>query len=169
LNPTFVRFPNCFCVLYSGTLCRQPYIPRRFHAGQSVQTISSGRSRHQPLRDEVLDCGLNCELYLSRIFRPVFSCHINSLPCVDLDHSVILIVIRRLIQATEHIGSLAKPPAGGSHLRGVSAMLVVAVFAPSRSAASVCTTVHPTPSPPCDRRRLAWRARPGPGSAATGL
>ena len=33
--------------------------------------------RYQPLPDEVLDCGLNCELYLSRVCRPVFSCHTN--------------------------------------------------------------------------------------------
>jgi hypothetical protein len=32
--------------------------------------------RYQPPSDEVLDCCLNCELYLSRICRPIFSWHI---------------------------------------------------------------------------------------------
>src|ERR1700682_1178791 len=31
--------------------------------------------RYQPPSDEILDCCFNCELYLSRICRPVFSCH----------------------------------------------------------------------------------------------
>jgi catalase len=48
-------------------------------------------------------------------------------------------------------------------------VLVIAVFAPSRSAASVCATVHSAPPPPGDRCRLAWRARSGAGPAATGL
>jgi hypothetical protein len=66
-----------------------------------------------------------------------------------------------LVQVTEHLSGLTKPTARGRDLRGISAVLVVAVLWSFRGATAVCTTVHSAPSPASDRRRLAWRARPG--------
>src|ERR1700693_6303319 len=40
-------------------------------------------------------------------------------------------------------------------------MLVVAIPFSCRSTTAVCSTVHSAPSSPGDRRRLAWRPRPG--------
>src|ERR1700682_3127493 len=50
---------------------------------------------------------------------------------------------------------LAQPAASCLNLFGVSAVLVVAVPCSFRGATAVSATVHSTPSPPCDRRRLA--------------
>jgi hypothetical protein len=68
-----------------------------------------------------------------------------------------------LVQVTEHLSGLTKPAARSRDLRGISAVLVVAVLWSFRGATTVCTTVHSTPPPPGNRRRLAWRARSGLG------
>ena len=74
-----------------------------------------------------------------------FHCQIISLPSGEL------------FQLAEHVGSLASPPAGCCHLRGVPTVLIVAVLASSRGPTAVSTTVHSTPAPSGDGRRLTWR------------
>jgi hypothetical protein len=68
------------------------------------------------------------------------------------------------------MNGLAYPTAGGGHLLGISAMLVVAVLCSFRGAAADSATVHSAPSPAGDRgadlhgepdlvrapQRLAW-------------
>src|SRR5438105_5822398 len=67
------------------------------------------------------------------------------------------------------MSGLTQPTARGGDVRGVSAVLVVAVPFSFWGATAVCTAVHSAPSPPSHRRRLARRTRPGLGSAAGGL
>ena len=64
-------------------------------------------------------------------------------------------------KGTKQLSGFAKPTACGGDLRGISTMLVVAVLWSLRGTTAVRTTVHSTPPPPSDRRRLAWRAGPG--------
>jgi hypothetical protein len=80
-----------------------------------------------------------------------------------------LFPFRALVQFAEHLSGLAQPTARGGNLRGVSAVPVVAVPFSLRGATAVRATVHSAPAPPGDRRRFAWRARPGLGSAAGSL
>src|SRR6266446_2303748 len=72
-------------------------------------------------------------------------------------------------ETAKQLCGLSQPPASCLNLVGVSAVLEVAVPFAFRGATAVCATVHPAPSPPRDRRRLAWRARPCLGSTTNSL
>jgi hypothetical protein len=60
--------------------------------------------------------------------------------------------------------ALTEPTARDRDLRGIAAVLVVAVLRHFRGTTAVCATVHSAPPAPADWRRFAWRAGPELGS-----
>jgi putative transposase len=88
-------------------------------------------------------------------FRPeTFMLVQNALPVANL----MKFYLETLVQVANQLGHLTQPLAGGSDVLRVFAVFVVAVPFSRRSTTAVCASVHPTPSPACDRRRLARRS-----------
>src|ERR1700736_2738407 len=74
---SFYRFATVRPGSSVESLAEKLRFPNDFIAAGPLRPSPLTGVRYQPFPDEVLDCCLNCKLYLGRVCRPVFSCHIN--------------------------------------------------------------------------------------------